>query len=199
MRIYSIFVMITSQAYLRISCQIALKDTQRFLRQIAFPQWYQATCWVIHWIRPEQFHTTRQFNSFIQFLIYLPIYLSQFSWQEFAEYWIQEDSLDKGTRTDDEQYFFNALDYQDYFSDAVEEEVESSQPMPYSLLLALTTSDDKYSGNSLVATFDGDSSFWVCDNSATGHICNDTSMYHSPLVPSIYWIGTAHRVTVKIW
>ena len=59
--------------------------------------------------------------TFIWFLIYIPIHSSKFSCQEFAEYWIQEDSLDKEARSDDEQYFFGALDGQDYFLDAVEE------------------------------------------------------------------------------
>ena len=93
----------------------------------------------------------------------------------------------------DEQYFFNALDGQDYFFDAVKEEAKSSEPMLYSLLLALTTSKDKDFGNNLVAMFDTDSSFWVCDNSVAGHIYNNVLMYHGSLVLSIYWTGTAHR------
>jgi hypothetical protein len=39
--------------------------------------------------------------------------------------------------------------------------------------------------------FDTDSSFWVCDNSATGHICNDKSLFSEELVPSIYIVGAA--------
>ena len=39
--------------------------------------------------------------------------------------------------------------------------------------------------------FDTDSSFWVCDNSATGHICNDKSLFSGELVPSIYIVGAA--------
>jgi hypothetical protein len=39
--------------------------------------------------------------------------------------------------------------------------------------------------------FDTDSSFWVCDNSATGHICNDKSLFSGELVPSIYTVGAA--------
>ena len=66
MMIYSIFVTITLRACLRLCCQIALRNTQRFLRC--------NTCRVIHWTCPEQFHTQRQFNSFIHFLVYLPIY-----------------------------------------------------------------------------------------------------------------------------
>ena len=91
--------------------------------------------------------------------MYPPIHSSQFSWQEFAEYWIQENSLDKEAIYEDEQYFFDALNGQDYFFDSVEEEVKSSEPMSYSLLLALTTSIDKDFGKKLVATFDSDSSF----------------------------------------
>jgi hypothetical protein len=40
-------------------------------------------------------------------------------------------------------------------------------------------------------SFDTDSSFWVCDNSATGHICNDKNLFTGNLVPSIYIVGAA--------
>jgi len=39
--------------------------------------------------------------------------------------------------------------------------------------------------------FDTDSSFWVCDNSATGHICNSKSLFSGELVPLIYIVGAA--------
>jgi hypothetical protein len=39
--------------------------------------------------------------------------------------------------------------------------------------------------------FDADSSFWVCDNSATGHICNDELHFLGEHVPSIYLVGAA--------
>jgi hypothetical protein len=38
--------------------------------------------------------------------------------------------------------------------------------------------------------FNTDSSFWVCNNSATGHICNDKSHFSGELIPSIYIVGT---------
>ena len=37
--------------------------------------------------------------------------------------------------------------------------------------------------------FDADSSFWVWDNSATGHICKDKSSFTGELVPSIFEVG----------
>ena len=95
MTIYSIFVRIVSWSCLRICWRIVLRDTWRFLRYTAFFRWYQATCRIIHWVFPEQFHTSSQFKSTVQFLACLPIHASQFSWQEFAEYWMQEGSLDK--------------------------------------------------------------------------------------------------------
>ena len=69
---------------------------------------------VMHWICPEHIHFPRQFNSIIHFLVCLPIHASHFSWQEFAEYWMQEDSLDEEARTKEsksvhEQYFFIQL------------------------------------------------------------------------------------------
>jgi hypothetical protein len=39
--------------------------------------------------------------------------------------------------------------------------------------------------------FDKDSSFWVCENCATGHICNDKSLFSGELVPSVYIVGAA--------
>jgi hypothetical protein len=42
-----------------------------------------------------------------------------------------------------------------------------------------------------MSSFDTDSSFWVCKNSATGHICNDKAFFHGKLVPSIYIVGAA--------
>ena len=39
--------------------------------------------------------------------------------------------------------------------------------------------------------FDTDSSFWVCNNSATGHICKDKSQFSGELVPSIFKVGSA--------
>jgi hypothetical protein len=47
---------------------------------------------------------------------------------------------------------------------------------------------DKFDQLSL---FDTDSSFWVCDNSATGHICKDKALFTRDLVPSIYEIRSA--------
>jgi hypothetical protein len=39
--------------------------------------------------------------------------------------------------------------------------------------------------------FDADSSFWICENSATGHICKDKSLFTVDLVPSIFKLGSA--------
>ncbi len=42
-----------------------------------------------------------------------------------------------------------------------------------------------------MTSFDTDSSFWVCDNLATGHICNNKKLFIGVLVPSIYIVGAA--------
>jgi hypothetical protein len=54
--------------------------------------------------------------------------------------------------------------------------------------------------------FNTDSSFWVCDNSATGHICKDKSLFTGDLVPSIFEVGSATGIltptlmgTVALW
>jgi hypothetical protein len=41
-----------------------------------------------------------------------------------------------------------------------------------------------------------DSSFLVCDNSATGHICNNKALFTDELVPSIYQVGSATGILV---
>ncbi len=43
--------------------------------------------------------------------------------------------------------------------------------------------------------FNTDSSFWVCDNSATGHICKDKSLFIKDLVPSIVKVGSATDIS----
>jgi hypothetical protein len=43
----------------------------------------------------------------------------------------------------------------------------------------------------MMISFDTDSSFWVCDNAATGHICKHKSLFSGDLVPLIYIISTA--------
>ena len=43
--------------------------------------------------------------------------------------------------------------------------------------------------------FDTDSSFWVCDNSATGHICKVKSLFTGDLVPSIFEVGSATGIS----
>jgi hypothetical protein len=54
--------------------------------------------------------------------------------------------------------------------------------------------------------FSTDSSVWVCDNSATGHICKDKSLFTGDLVPSIFKVGSATGIlnptlmgTVTLW
>ena len=51
--------------------------------------------------------------------------------------------------------------------------------------------------NSL-SSFDTDSSFWVCDNSATGHICNNKELFSDELVPSIFEVGSATGISTPM-
>ena len=93
----------------------------------------------------------------------------------------------------DEQNYKVLFDYEhkDKASSADEQKNQVSRWLSHALVTALATSDKDTGGSSSVATFDSASSFWVCDNSATGHVCNSKSMYHGPMVPSIYAISTA--------
>jgi hypothetical protein len=42
-----------------------------------------------------------------------------------------------------------------------------------------------------MTSFNMDSSFWLCDNSATGHIFNNRTLFIGNLVPLIYIVGAA--------
>ena len=57
-------------------------------------------------------------------------------------------------------------------------------------ILTHTTIADRLTHDPL-SPFDTDSSFWVCDNSATGHICNTKTLFTDELVPSIFEVGSA--------
>ncbi len=59
-----------------------------------------------------------------------------------------------------------------------------------STVLAYSTSTHSDDFNQL-ASFDMDSSFWVCDNLATGHICKNKALLTGELVPSIFEISSA--------
>ncbi len=42
------------------------------------------------------------------------------------------------------------------------------------------------------------SSFWVYDNSATGHTCKDKSLFTGDLVPSIFEVGSATGISTPL-
>ncbi len=46
-----------------------------------------------------------------------------------------------------------------------------------------------------LSSFNMDLSFWVCDNSATGHICNNKILFTDELVPSIFEVGSATGIS----
>jgi hypothetical protein len=64
--------------------------------------------------------------------------------------------------------------------------------IPLKCLAVYTTSDSL--GDNTMISFDTDSSFWVCNNAATGHICKDKSLFSGDLVPSIYEVSTANGI-----
>ena len=70
-------------------------------------------------------------------------------------------------------------------------------PVSHALVSALMTSGKEDTGGTSVATFDSASSFWVCDNSATGHIFKLKSMFCGSLVPSVWTVSTATGYSEK--
>ena len=93
-------------------------------------------------------------------------------------YFDAEDGHDSNTELDQDEYFDSFLD------------VPFAEPA-HAFASVLATSDEDNLGENTMSSFDTDSSFWVCDNSATGHICNDASMFHGELIPSVYGVATA--------
>jgi hypothetical protein len=57
-------------------------------------------------------------------------------------------------------------------------------------ILVYSTLTDSSLLNPLIS-FDMDSLFWICNNSAMGHVCNDRTLFLGELVPSIYEVGSA--------
>ncbi len=47
-----------------------------------------------------------------------------------------------------------------------------------------------------LSSFDMDLSSWVCDDSATGHICYNKVLFADELVPSIFQVGSATGILV---
>ncbi len=64
--------------------------------------------------------------------------------------------------------------------------------IPLKCLAAYTTSGSLE--DDTMISFDTDSSFWVCNNAATCHICKDKSLFSGDLVPSIYEVSTANEI-----
>ena len=81
-------------------------------------------------------------------------------------------------------------------SDDEDDGAAASQIEP---IMAYTTSAENVGaadfGDNNMASFDSDSSFWVCDNSATGHICNNRSLFLGKLEPSKVNVGSANGVS----
>jgi hypothetical protein len=68
---------------------------------------------------------------------------------------------------------------------------ESTSHATSILVVAAYSTFTAMSQLSNLSFFDTDSSFWVCDNSETGHICKDKSIFIGDLVPSIFEVGSA--------
>ena len=128
-------------------------------------------------------------------MLHFKIWCYFFTKQDYFE--VADQFHDAKSGFERELFFFDAID--GYSSDgplkatkigpleATKCYVESQIQLPVShaLVSALTTAGEEDTGSTSVATFDSASSFWVCDNSATGHICKSKSMFHGPLVPSV--------------
>jgi hypothetical protein len=67
---------------------------------------------------------------------------------------------------------------------------ESTCHASHQIILAVHSTFTEAQISSL-SSFDTDSSFWVCDNAATGHIFKEKLLFTGDLIPSIYEIGMA--------
>ena len=68
----------------------------------------------------------------------------------------------------------------------------------HALVSALSSSQCDNLGENCMATFDCDSVFWVCDNSATGHICNNKRFFKGTLVPADVSVSSATGVSNQL-
>ena len=74
--------------------------------------------------------------------------------------------------------------------------LERTLPLVQSFTVFAHSTLTDLTGLDPLSSFDTDSSFWVCDNSATGHICNNKELFTDDLVPSIFEIGSAKGSTL---
>ncbi len=49
-------------------------------------------------------------------------------------------------------------------------------------------------GDEPMLSFNTELSFWACDNAATGHVCQEKSLFSGDLVNSIYKVSTANKI-----
>ena len=99
--------------------------------------------------------------------------------------------LERGMDENPDPLLGNHIDSQVGNAVSVPQPDVSNLPISHALVSALTSTSLEELGDNCMATFDFNSKFWVCDNSATGHICNDASMFHGQLVSSIYDVNSA--------
>ena len=221
--ITGIFMVIVSKAYMRLRCRIILRNTRRRLRKMVTPKSIGLCKRIYSACVPSQFTPSIRLHSLVHLLRVISGDKSHFSWHEMVDYFMREDPLDskkQSTSYSDEDgfFYFDTDDGHDLFFDSFNsyDEIEhddttecifnSSQHPARSIISAFATGEEDEYGDNTTASFDTDSSFWVCDNSATGHICNDKSLFHGPMIPSEYNVGSATGTsepnlmgTVMLW
>ena len=121
-----------------------------------------------------------------------------FYFDAFEGYEVFHDSVET-----QEPFYFDAFEGYDVFHNSFQSDEDFSslsrdRPVSHAFVSALATADEDTIGDNRMSTFDTSLSFCVCNNSATGHICNDKTKYHGELVPSIFVVGTATGTTGKL-
>ena len=168
--------------------------------------------WFVFLLKIGKIAAPSRFTCPFNIPVGISLYLSQFSiakniaLQDLLIFFTKQDQFETADHFHDaksgfesELFFFDAMDgYSDAgpfeatrLCDESRVRMAPVLPVSHALVSALATSGEEDTGGTSVATFDSASSFWVCDNSATGHICKSKSMFHGPLVPSVWTVSTA--------
>ena len=197
--ISAVFMPIMLIVYKRITCQVIRMRLDQILRQLSRMTqlaFYQNLCqwfWTIcthnkqallatnaRWIRkyPRAMELTLENSDNLSFL--LPRLIDAI----LAE--IVGEDIDRSST--DLHYFDASSDLDD-----VEEEFFNAIDMTESMSVFSTSFADQPT-----SIFDSDSALFVCDNSATGHVCNDISLFEGSLSDATFSVDTANGTATDL-
>jgi hypothetical protein len=206
-----IFGIITTKYLCRMYAYISLRWTRRNARCLVKTKQFYFLKSIYQIITNASFCYPWKCPGAASFLADQFEYVGLLTSQEVMNFFTRGDFLNDSENSnqvlcdvdDDDQdlYYFDASEGYDIFCECFQHQEEIEQTIKVKLepgqaiVRAFASTGEE---RTAAATFDAASSFWVCDNSATGHICNDKTLYHGPLVPSVFVVGTATGTIGKL-